>query len=352
VKLPNWPGWALLIGLTALVAGGMAAAGLPSPALFGGLLVATVLALTGRAPERVPGPVVTAAMAVIGVVIGVIGQPSTLAALAGYVLPVLLVGLATLVVSMGAGLLMGLRRGVSPLTGMLALTAGGASGLTAITRELGGDERVVAVVQYLRVGIVIATMPVVAVLLFGATVGGGPAPGAVPAPPAAPWSVDVGFLLVAGGVGLALAQLLRVPAGGLLGPLVVALALSLSGWSFGAQPPEVIVEVAYAVIGWQAGLRFTRASLRTVLGVLPLATVLIIAVIAACAGLGLVLSAVTGTTPLEGYLATTPGGVYAVLATAISSGADVTFVVAVQVLRVVVMLVLAPAVARLVGRRR
>ncbi len=79
---------------------------------------------------------------------------------------------------------------------------------------------------------------------------------------------------------------------------------------------------------------------------------LIIAVIAACAGLGLVLSAVTGTTPLEGYLATTPGGVYAVLATAISSGADVTFVVAVQVLRVVVMLVLAPAVARLVGRRR
>jgi uncharacterized membrane protein AbrB (regulator of aidB expression) len=55
VKLPNWPGWALLIGLTALVAGGMAAAGLPSPALFGGLLVATVLALTGRAPERVPG---------------------------------------------------------------------------------------------------------------------------------------------------------------------------------------------------------------------------------------------------------------------------------------------------------
>ena len=74
--------------------------------------------------------------------------------------------------------------------------------------------------------------------------------------------------------------------------------------------------------------------------------------IAACAGLGLVLSAVTGATPLEGYLATTPGGVYAVLATAISSGADVTFVVAVQVLRVIVMLLLAPAVARLVGRRR
>ena len=79
---------------------------------------------------------------------------------------------------------------------------------------------------------------------------------------------------------------------------------------------------------------------------------LIVAVIAACAGLGLALSAVTGTTPLEGYLATTPGGVYAVLATAISSGVDVTFVVAVQVLRVILMLVLAPALARLAARLR
>ncbi|MDN5748928.1 MAG: AbrB family transcriptional regulator [Pseudonocardia sp.] len=42
---------------------------------------------------------------------------------------------------------------------------------------------------------------------------------------------------------------------------------------------------------------------------------------------------------------------YAVLATAISAGGDVTFVVAVQVLRVVVMLLVAPSIARLVGRR-
>ena len=265
-------------------------------------------------------------------------------------MPVLLVGVATLVVSMAAGLLMGLRRDVSPLTGMLALTAGGASGLTAITRELGGDERVVAVVQYLRVGVVIATMPVVAATLFGATAGG-PAPAAAP-DTARPWFVDTGFLLVAAGAGVGLARLTRMPAGGLLGPLAVALALSLAGWSFGAQPPELVVEVAYAVIGWQAGLRFTRESLRTVLGVLPLAGVLIVAVIAACAGLGLALSAVTGATPLEGYLATTPGGVYAVLATAISSGVDVTFVVAVQVLRVILMLLLAPALARLAGRLR
>jgi membrane AbrB-like protein len=134
--------------------------------------------------------------------------------------------------------------------------------------------------------------------------------------------------------------------------MVVAIALNLAGWSLGATPPDVLVEIAYAVIGWQAGVRFTRESLRLVLGVLPLAIGLIVAIIAACAGLGVLLSAVTGATLLEGYLATTPGGVYAVLATAISAGTNVTFVVAVQVLRVIVMLLVAPALARLARQRR
>jgi len=54
---------------------------------------------------------------------------------------------------------------------------------------------------------------------------------------------------------------------------------------------------------------------------------------------------------LDGYLATTPGGLFAVLATAVGSGADTTLVLAVQVLRLVVMLAVAPVLAMLLGRR-
>ena len=133
--------------------------------------------------------------------------------------------------------------------------------------------------------------------------------------------------------------------------MAVAIALTVSGLWSAAAPPDVVVELAYAVIGWQAGVRFTRDSLRTVITVLPLACLLIVAIIAACAGLGLLLSAATGTTVLEGYLATTPGGVYAVLATAISAGGDVTFVVATQVLRVIVMLLVAPGLLAAAVRR-
>lgn len=339
--------WFLLVALTVAVTAGMTALDVPSPALYAGLLVATGLALAGRAPVTVAVPAVTGAQAVIGVVIGVLAQPSTLTGLATTWPAVLLVTVGTLAVSMVAGLLLGLRRGVTPLTGMLALTAGGASGLVAIAKDLGGDERIVAVVQYLRVGMVTATMPLVAAIGFRATASGG----AVGATPHSSWWSEIAFLLVCAGVGLVLARFAHVPAGGLLGPMVVAIAFNLTGLWPSAAPPELVVEAAYAVIGWQAGVRFTRESLRTVLGVLPLAVGLIVAIMAACAALGLLLSALTGATPLEGYLATTPGGVYAVLATAISAGGNVTFVVAAQVLRVIVMLLVAPALARFARSR-
>jgi membrane AbrB-like protein len=343
-----WARWALLVATTVPLTLGLGALGVPSPALFAGLIVGTVLALLGAGPARVPRPATSAAQAVIGVVIGVLARTDTLSAVAANWLPVLLVSLGTLVASMAAGLLLGLQRGVSPLTGMLALTAGGASGLVAVTRELGGDERIVSVIQYLRVGLVTATMPIVAAAVFGAGhvgVGGGTESAG------APWYLGVALLAVCCVVGIPLAEKAHVPAGALLGPMAVALVLSLGGLTFGATPPALLVDVAYAVIGWQAGLRFTRAALRTVVRVLPSATALILAIVAVCAGLGLVLSATTGTSFLDGYLATTPGGIYAVLATAISSGGDVTFVVAVQVIRVILMLLVAPFLARLVGRR-
>ena len=49
---------------------------------------------------------------------------------------------------------------------------------------------------------------------------------------------------------------------------------------------------------------------------------------------------------LDGYLATSPGGIYAVLATSVETGSDVTFIIAAQVLRVLLMLFAAPLLAR------
>ena len=71
---------------------------------------------------------------------------------------------------------------------------------------------------------------------------------------------------------------------------------------------------------------------------------------ATCFGLAVLLDLATSATLLDAYLATTPGGLYAVLAAAFGSGADTTFVLAVQTLRVLVMVLLAPAMVRILVR--
>jgi hypothetical protein len=284
---------------------------------------------------------------VIGVMVGTLVQVDTLVAIAADWLPVVLVTVSTLVLSLAAGQLMALRRGISRVTGAFAMVAGGATGITVMARELGADERMVAVLQYLRVLLIVLTLPAVAVLVFSADPTGGPGLGEGAGPG---WWTELGFTAGCGVVGTAVATLLRVPVASLLGPMLVAAALDVGGLSGGAGVPFPLVEIAFLLVGLQVGLNFTRASLRTVGAALPLALAVLLALSLACAGLGVALAAVTGASPLDGYLATTPGGMNAVLVTATSTGADTTFVLAVQVLRLFAMLLSAPLVARLLRR--
>ncbi len=217
--------------------------------------------------------------------------------------------------------------------------AGGASGLVAIARELGGDDRVVSVVQYLRVALVTATIPLVVTLVFHADRSHPSAPGRGSEKPIRRPGISACVMLaVIVAVGAVGGRWVKLPGAGLLGPLALTVALQLTGLSFGLAVPVLLVQAAYMVIGWQAGIAFTRESLRAIGRILPLALTLIVVLGVATAGLGVVLADVTGMTQLEGYLATSPGGVYAVLATAVETGSNVTFIVAAQVLRVLLML--------------
>lgn len=341
--------WLSLVVVTVVLTLGASQLEVPSAGLFVALFVAVVFALAGWAPSSgVPRKVGITAQAILGVEIGTLVQRDTLSTLGDNWVPVVLACIGTLVLSLAAGALLGLRRDVDTITGALALVAGGASGLVAIAQELGGDERVVAVVQYLRVVLVTTTMPIVATVAFSARGTDRIVVDAVDAP----WLVDLLFVVICGAVGYAGALLARLPAPGLLGPLIATTAADLLGFSFGAGVPPLLLVAAYIGIGWQAGLRFTMDSLRSISRVLPTALLLIIGITVGCALLGLWLTASTSITAYEGYLATTPGGVYAVLAVAASTGANVTFVVAAQVIRVFMMLFAVPVGTKIVRHYR
>lgn len=294
------------------------------------------------APRGVSGAGL-AAQGVIGVYTGLMVRDISFTALGSHWPVVIAVAVTTLVISVAGGALLGLHRDVSPLTGGLALVAGGSSGLVAIARELGGDDRVVAAVQYLRVALITAAMPVVATAFYHST----PAPSSQLTETASlPWYSSLPLIAAIVLVGAVTGRRIRLPGGGLIGPMAITIALEFAGLANGLGVPMMLFQAAIVMIVWQTVLEFDRESLRAIRRILPGAFALILALNIAAAGLGVVLAKVAGLSMLDGYLATSDG-IYAVLGTAAGSGSNVTFVMAAQVIRVVLMLLAAPFVAKL-----
>jgi membrane AbrB-like protein len=339
--------WSLLIAATAALGWALDRAGVPSSTLFGALLLGLAVALWRPDRLAVPAPAFAAAQAVTGVTIGTYLQSSSLQAIGDAWLAVSLVSAATLGVSIGAGLLLARVTTLDAPTAALGMIAGGASGIVTMARELHGDDRLVAFMQYARVLVVVLLTPVLIPIAFPGHHGTG-VTHAASAPllgTALGWIVAPAIAAIAG---LA-ARALRVPAGMLLGPMIVAGALTLAGADVAV--PPLLREAAFAVIGLQVGLRFTVATVRQVGRLLGPVLICIGALLVACFGLAVALAATTSVSLLDAYLATTPGGLYAVLAVAFGAGANTTFIIAVQGLRVLVMVLLAPvAVRHLVGR--
>jgi membrane AbrB-like protein len=323
----------------------LAAVGVPTAVLFAGFVVGIAYALMVPAGLAAPRSAVVGAQAVVGVTVGTYLERSTLSALGAQWLAVVLVCLLTLGISVLCGIWLSKIAPVDLATSSFGMIAGGAAGIISISRELGADERLVAVLQYVRVLIIVAITPIVAGVAFGvsgssASVGGSALPHGLL------------FVALCTGMGIPVARLVRLPAGALVGPMLIAAGFALSGSSFAAHPPSAVMNVAFAVIGLDVGLRFTPASIRQARAVLPFAVGMVVGMIAVCAVLGILLASLAHVNKVDGYLATTPGGLSAVLALAVGSRTNATFILSVQLIRTFVMLLAAPPLARWISQRR
>ncbi|ADB51825.1 AbrB family transcriptional regulator [Conexibacter woesei] len=345
--MPRSAAWLALGAATLLVAWALDALGLPSATLFGALVVGLAVALRLPGRFRLGEGTFRSAQALTGVTLGCYMQSESLDALAGAWLPVALVSAATLLLCLLAGHVMARVTDVDEPTAALGMVAGGASGIVTMARELGADDRIVAFMQYARVLLIVLATPLLVALFFpghhgapGIGDGGGDGPFLGTA---GDWAATVAIALA----GAAAGRLVRLPAGVLLGPLLLAagLTLALPDGSFAV--PPLLREAAFAAIGLQVGLRFTVETIRRLGRLLVPVVLSVVALVVACFGLAVVLHATTHVTLLDAYLATTPGGLYVVLAAAVGTGADTTFVVAVQGLRLLVMVLLAPFAVRL-----
>jgi hypothetical protein len=289
----------------------------------------------------VPQPAFVAGQAITGVALGAFVRSSALSALAHAWLAVALVSAATLGICIAAGIVLERLTSLDAPTAALGTVAGGASGIVAMADDLGADGRLVAFMQYLRVLVVVLLTPLILAVAFPGH-HAGQVTGTSTLGDVRDWLLSFGVAIA----GVAIARFARMTAGTLIAPMILAalVVLVIPGGEFTA--PQLLAQTGFALIGLQVGLRFTMDTVR-LLGRLLVPVLISIGVLLVLSfGLAVLLDLTTSATLLDSYLATTPGGFFAVLAVAFGSGANTTFILAVQALRLLVMVLLAPLLVR------
>ncbi|SQJ04100.1 Putative ammonia monooxygenase [Serratia rubidaea] len=316
---------------------------IPAALLLGPMIVGVTMGLLG-ASVRIPKPLFIGAQAVLGCMIAQSLSPSILTPLLADWPLILLVLLATLLASAISGWCLVRFSDLPGPTGAWGASPGGASAMVAMAGDFGADVRLVAFMQYLRVLFVATAAAVVARIGLGDEAGQSSA-ALVWFPP-----LDWRFLatLAVAAAGAWLGPRLRIPSGALLLPMIIGAALHSSG-AMALQIPEWLLALAYTLIGWSVGLRFTRPILLLAMRTLPQMLVSIAALMLFCGLLAWMLTCFLPVDMMTAYLATSPGGLDTVAIIAAGSRVDMSFVMALQTLRLFTILLTGPAIARFIS---
>ena len=337
--------WAILVVLSIAVVLVLDAARIPAALLLGTMAAAIAVSATGGT-VRVPLRPFVAAQAVLGCMIAQ-SIPFTVLGELLRNWPIFLAGIASVIAaSSGLGWLLARWRVLPGTCAIWGASPGAATAMIVMAGAYGADIRLVAVMQYVRVICVAVVAAVVARLCGAGPLADGS--GAVWFPPV-PWGPFVATLAVVG-LGAVAGGRLRIPAGPMLLPLAAGLVLQDGGWLRIELPPWLLA-VSYALIGWSIGLGFTRPILVHAMRALPRILASTLALIALCGLFAALLVTLAGVDPLTAYLATSPGGANVVAIIAASSNVDQPFVMAMQALRLVVVLATGPATARFIADR-
>lgn len=340
----DFPQWMLLLAGSALLIWGMRSVGLPGAWLLGPMIAGIVVGVN-RGSIRVSPLLLLGAQAILGCMIaGLMTRPVLSAFLRQWPLFVVVTS-ATIVAGGVLGRLLS-RRGVLPgTTAIWGLSPGAASAMMLMAEANGGDPRLVAFMQYLRVICVSLTASLIGRWWIVGSVNVGANPVAIPGVHLAPLAATLAVAVL----GTALALRLKIASGALLVPMAAGSILQASGVVEIELPRELIL-ATFVLLGWSVGLRFTRAGLTHASRSLPAILASIAVLIVFCGTVGLILHRVAGVDPLTAYLATSPGGIDSAIVIASSTKVDLAFVMAMQIFRAIVVLLIGPTFARRLAR--
>ena len=344
------PAIALTLAIGAL--GGFAAKALhlPLPMLLGSMLAVATMALgrvtlgfVGLKGREVsfPPALRLGFLPVLGVAIGGSFSPAVLRDMPSW-LPSLIAVFAFVPLAHMLSYL-SLKRvgGLDPVTAFFGSAPGGLIETVQMGEERGANVPMLTMLQFLRLIVTVVLVPVAFTVMTGHAVGS--ASGASLSRGALSLH-DLPWLIAAGIIGAVLGKLSKLPAGLIAGPMLISSALHAMGIVEGG-PPQWLINLGQIAIGTSLGVRFKGIARRDFAHALKLAAVstgvsLLLATIFA-----LIFSQIVGKPIGAVFLAFAPGGLTEMSLIALSLNMSVVYVTAHHLVRILMAVVVAQALA-------
>jgi uncharacterized protein len=331
-----------LIGAVALNA-----LGIPLAWLTGAAIAAMILNLLTRSEWKVPSIAYRAAVVLLAVTVASGFSADVFTSLGSSVGPIAVVVVSTALVSILFWRGAEYTAQINSVSALLGTIPAGASGMIGVAADQRADVPLVAALQYVRLVTVVMLAPVVGLIVVGGDAG--PVGGSANPLPQNSTVIDgvtaIGLAAILGVVGYKLATLLRIPTGLFVGPLaVVALAQGIFGFQIAL--PGYVTALGLMVIGIYVGIQFDQSVFRRLGRPLIISVTFVFGLIAACGVFGLMLYGLSDLDLLTSLLATMPGGLEVVAVTAFELNADASMVIAIQMTRLALMLILLPFLIR------
>ena len=326
-----------------ICAGGVVAfhqLGLPLPFLLGPLFACLAAALAG---VRLAAwtPLTDTMRTILGVAVGASITPALVGQLPSMALSLLLAPFFLLAAGVAGYPFLRRACGFDRATAFYAAMPGGLQDMLLFGEEAGGDARALSLLHATRVLLIVTIVPLILTIAYGIDLTNTPGAPVRDFPP-----LELAALAAAGLAGWRVARRMGLFGASILGPMILAGALSLAG-VIHQRPPAEAIQAAQFFIGMVVGVKYsgiTFAEVRRFL-VAGLGHGVVLFAIAAVFAEAVV---VLGLAPqLDAILAFSPGGQAEMALMAIVAGADVPYVIMHHVTRIVIVITCAPLVFRL-----